>query len=232
MQSILSENRQLPIFPPEIRVRSETTDNEYRVILDRPQTEINRKPGNEILMELLHNGKSLEIYEYYDGVHLTIDGLSFLLTTPDYDENLVYSLVQAYLSAQLPVLINLEKFSFTTRFPSEINYSSFTVAPEGLKTIQLSTTIGLNPNFLQNVTDLIFENFNVQDYNIFPVILKNLKINTLWIENLFYLESFLLQLRDLDSFEQLIIEEMDSEENYDDRTRLFDEYIPGKWSFV
>lgn len=197
----------------------------------------------EMLQRLLTSCKALALYEYYDGVHLLVDEVPFLLTT-DQDETLVYELVTEYFSTSLSSLIHLEEFSYTSRFYSEIDYSSFKDAPCKLQRFKFSTPEGLNPTFIQNATCLYIDAFDVKDYPLIPNSLSHFNVTTLAISGLSDLKTFLKRLSNLESFQMLTIEELDfndeeiceeldSEEiannNIDNIIRnIFNEHLPNK----
>ena len=231
MEFTLSNNIQLPLFPNTIDVTFDKFNNpESAADPGEINTGALANSAYVTMITLLPTSKSIKIYEYYDGVHLSINEVDFLLTTQEEEQYLVYGLTQEYFSNNLSALTNLETFSYTSRFPSETNYSSFTHAPPQLKIFQFSTTTGLNQHFMQNATQLHFEQFDANDHALIPHNLEKLTINTLSVETPANLESFLEKLRNTDSFLQLTIEELDCD--IDDVQNMLGRYLPDKWSYL
>lgn len=221
MEPFFCDNIQLPSLPESVIVRFQTENG----IVPR-----NEKSGSEMMMELLQSCKVVNVYEYYDGVHMSVDGVSFLLTTEDENNMyLVFNSTQEYFSTNLPSMNYLEEFVYTSRFYDETDYSSFTNAPQQLRKLQISTCTGLNNTFIQNLTHLHLDYFSFEIRVLFPNTLTELRITTLAIMDLSDLQTFLEQLSNLNSFQLLTIEEVDDDENSRD---LFDQYLPGKWRIL
>lgn len=216
------------LFSDNVHVLFDTTHNRYSESLTGS--------AHKILMELLPSCKTLEIYEYYDGVHLLVDDIPFLLTA-DKDEDLngdevsPYEPVNKYFSASISDFKELESFSYTSRFYSEIGYFDFKIAPPKLQSFTFSTPEGLNESFIRNAVYLRVEAFPLESYYLIPDNLSQLEISTLSIMDLSDLKSFLERLSALASFTSLTIEDLDFDDDIENVIRdMFVKYIPNKFT--
>ena len=229
------------IFSDNTHVLFDTTHHRY--------TESLTGSADKMLMGVLPYCKTLSIYEYYDGIHLLVDDIPFLVTGDEdkdlnEDEVSPYDPVRKFFSASISDLEDLESFSYTSRFYSEIDYSDFKVAPPKLQRFTFSTSQGINESFIQNAVFLHIEAFDVKTSYLMPDNLSQLEILTLSIKDLSNLKSFLERLSTLASFTSLTIDELDfdddviseqlnSDQIADDDIEgiirdMFDEYIPNK----
>lgn len=122
----------------------------------------------------LRNCKFLAVYEYYDGIYLTIDGKEYVLLHKETGMLLVW--FQNFLGKYLLQIENLEEFAYQSRFYSETDYKEFQVSPPRLQKFTFSNSSSISCQFIENATHLTFELFNPVEFTKFPPNLQVFKI--------------------------------------------------------
>lgn len=134
------------------------------------------------LLDRMNKCESLDIYEYYDGYHISFDDVEKFLLKFDENED-----VQSKIFGKLNKLEKLKIFKYTTRFPSEMDYKQLQVN-ENLKNLHIShmENIG-NVKQLGNIEFLFIERsgggFNCKCLELLPNSLKKIDIMSLDIES-------------------------------------------------
>lgn len=135
---------------------------------------------DEFLVKM-ESSLSVSVYEYYDGLQISIDSENFgyLLETEDYLPK------QLQIFKKLETLGNLVRFEYTSRFPTEIDYETLLV-PKNLKNLTISHMKKISDvTQLGNIEYLCLQgnSCEIKFLNLLPKTLKKIDIMSLEVQN-------------------------------------------------
>lgn len=119
-----------------------------------------RLPMSQVLTvaSKFFNARKLSLYEYYDGLQITINNNKLVYVIGDEPsweswEQVPNDIIRKHLH-QFANLVDLE---YTTRFPTETTYDFLVTAPKSLTNLTLSHFKDLSPAFIRNINHLCLE---------------------------------------------------------------------------
>ena len=125
------------------------------------------------LLKMMEKCEDLWFYEYYDGLQIGMDGVSYLI--PDDGEYLLD--YQNKIFEKMQSLDNLISFGYTSRFASETDYSELFVNNNLIK-LRISHMRGINtPSQLGNIKELETHEFKSVDIEKLPKSLEIIEIS-------------------------------------------------------
>ena len=114
---------------------------------------------------------SLSFYEYYDELQIEYtlsDGTSYTRSAEEecfLADDSCRSKLGQWLADHLPEMTNLVKFSYTSRFFSEMSYDFLVSKPESLKQVTICHCDNLDMKFLIGIESLTLENVLLEEEN-------------------------------------------------------------------
>ena len=131
------------------------------------------------LLKMMEKCEDLWFYEYYDGLQIGMDGVSYLI--PDDGEYLLD--YQNKIFEKMQSLDNLISFGYTSRFASETDYSELFVNNNLIK-LRIIHMRGINtPSQLGNIKELETHEFESVDIEKLPKSLEKIEISSLEVED-------------------------------------------------
>lgn len=135
------------------------------------------------LLEIMKNTKTLYCYEYYDGLHVSINYPEYLSCFEKYKNNPSYadeitrrwdnkylipddgSNLNNYKEQIFSFLPNttIEVFIFTSRFPTEIRFECLKAIPKTLNVLYLEHYIGVDIDIIKELYCLTLNNNSDED---------------------------------------------------------------------
>lgn len=186
--------------------------------------------SSEEISALLPKCKSLTLYECYNGMYVTLDGVEFLLSDQIANSLKVLKHVHDFFAEYLQTMVDLESFSFPGWSYNELGYKRLQVAPPNLQHFYFTTTQSINAEFVQNATSLQYEVLVADEHHFMPKNLRSITTVNLCLYELDMFKEFLIRLRSLPHFEALIVEDAigDGEDVYEEDflIALINEYLP------